>query len=378
MKSSKKWIASMLACALALSVNTGVLAAETDTDTAPTTAVVQLHKFDAKQSLLSKIITQSKVYAQHIKEITSKYRIKKGGIYLTEGDFTYLIRLNVKTGFYAELVSYSGNDTEITVPSFVNGKIPVERIYSFGSDLDEEYRYSVKTLNLPETIKTLSGSDTFDLFGLENINVSPENPYITSVDGVVFSKNITKLLALPSARTSYTIPDTVTSIGEFSCYASMLEKVTFPEKLNFIGEYAFFSSPKLMEIKLPETTQYIGKEAFAHCVNLTKAVIPLDVEGIDAYTFSDTAKTFVILSADTIKKGDSVAVAAANPDYINMNYAFYYKKSSDKKWTTIQNFDTSAVAWITPKRSGNYKICVKFKDTDGVILKQYIDIKVLP
>ena len=198
------------------------------------------------------------------------------------------------------------------------------------------------------------------------------------MDGVVFSKNITKLLALPSARTSYTIPDTVTSIGEFSCYASTLEKVTFPEKLTSIGEYAFFSSPRLTEIKLPETTQYIGKEAFAHCENLTKAVIPLDVEGIDAYTFSGTAKTFVILSADTIKKGDSLAVVAANPDLTDTQYAFYYKKSSDIIWTTIQRFDTTSVAWITPKRSGNYKICVKFKDTDGVILKQYIDIKVLP
>ena len=381
MKSSKKLIASILTCALALSVSTGsaVFAAETDTDiTAPTTTVVQLHKFDATQSLLSKIITQSKVYAQNIKELTSKYRIKKGGLYLTEGDFTYLIRLRLKTGFYAELISYSGNDTEITVPAFVNGKIPVERIYSFGSDLDEAYRYSVKTLNIPSTVKTLSGSDTFDLFGLENINVSPENPYITSVDGVVFSKDMSSLLALPSARTSYTIPDTVTSIYDFACYASSLEKIDFPKNLVDIGDYAFFSSPKLTEIKLPQTTKYIGKEAFAHCVNLTKAVIPLDVEGIDAYTFSDTAKTFVILSADTIKKGESLAVVAANPNLTDTQYAFYYKKSSNIIWTTIQRFDTASVAWITPKSSGNYKICVKFKDSDGVISKQYIDIKVLP
>ena len=68
---------------------------------------------------------------------------------------------------------------------------------------------------------------------------------------------------------------------------------------------------------------------------------------------------------------------AANPNLTDTDYAFYYKKSSDKKWTTIQNFDRASVAWITPKRSGDYRICVKFKDADGVISKQYIDIKVL-
>ena len=157
-----------------------------------------------------------------------------------------------------------------------------------------------------------------------------------------------------------------------------MRRIYLPVNTEYIGDYAFFSSPRLTEIKLPKTTAYIGKEAFAHCVNLTKAVIPLDVEGIDGYTFSNTDKTFVILSADTIKQGDSIAVVAANPNLTDTDYAFYYKKSSDKKWTTIQNFDRASVAWITPKRSGDYRICVKFKDADGVISKQYIDIKVLP
>lgn len=354
----------IVSTALALSVAAG---------TTLCTSAAETNRFDATQSLLSKIITQGKIYAQNFKKPVITYH---SAMYMTVNDFTYLIHFSLKDGFSAELISYSGTDTEITVPEFVGKKIPVTQIYSFG-ELDENYRCSIKTLNLPKTIKSLSGSDVFDLFGLENINISSDNPYITSVDGVVFSKDLSELLALPSARTSYTIPDDVTAIGEYACYASSLENITFPKNLTFIGEYAFFSSPKLTEINLPQSTKNIGDYAFAHCVNLQKTIVPLETELFYSNAFEETADNFIAVSADTIKLGEEVIIRTyeRNDD---STYAFYYKHESDTKWHSGQTFSDMNIAVIAPKKSGNYLLCAKIKDTNGSVIKNYCNITVTP
>ena len=315
-----------------------------------------------------------KTALQLLKNKSEKYSYKNGRLYLTEGDFKYLVHLSVKKGgSYARLISYSGNDTEITVPAYADG-FPVRYIYSFG-ELDESYRYSVKTLNVPETVKDISAADVFDLFGLENINISPENPYITSIDGVAFDNSLTKLLALPSARKNYAVPDEVLSIGRYACYASSLENITFPENLIYIGEYAFFSSPNLKEISLPQSTEIIGDYAFAHCVNLQKAVLPFNTELCYSNVFEETSDGFATISSETVKLGEEIIVSTYDRND-NSTYAFYYKYSSDKKWHTQQNFTDINIAVICPDKVGDYRICAKTKAPDGTIAKQYFDIKV--
>ena len=360
MKLHKKIIAAALALSVAASSGLCVSA-------------VDSNNFDAKQSLLSKIITQSKIYAQQFKKPVISYHT---AFYITVNDFKYLIHFNFRNGLTAELVAYYGNDTEITVPEFVGNKIPVTKIYSFG-ELDEDYRCSVKTLNLPKTIKALDGSDVFDLFDLENINVSPENPYITSVDGVVFSKDLSELSALPSARTSYTIPDEVTAIGDYACYASSLENVTFPINLRSIGEYAFFSSPSLREIKLPQSTEAVGDHAFANCVNLQNAVVPLETELSYSNVFEETAENFIAVSADTIQLGEQIIIRTNEKDD-DSNYAFYSKHESDSKWHSQQTFSNMNIAVITPKKVGDYRICAKIKNSDGTVVKNYCNVTVTP
>ena len=81
---------------------------------------------------------------------------------------------------------------------------------------------------------------------LEYIGVSPENPAYASLDGVLFSKDMRRLIAYPSGKTdaAYVIPDGVEEIcpGAF-CICRELKTVTFPVSLKHIGvtNYRAFS-----------------------------------------------------------------------------------------------------------------------------------------
>jgi hypothetical protein len=102
------------------------------------------------------------------------------------------------------------------------------------------------------------------------INVDLENPYYSSIDGVLFNKNQTTILQCPISKTgNYTIPSSVNSIGDNafnSC--TKLTTVTIPSSVNFIGQYAFFDCKNLSSIFIPASVSTIESEAFRDCPTL--------------------------------------------------------------------------------------------------------------
>ena len=83
------------------------------------------------------------------------------------------------------------------------------------------------------------------------------------VDGVLNS-------FAPAGLTEYTIPDSVTSIGErafFRC--TSLTSVTIPDSVTSIGGDAFSGCTSLTSVTIPNSVTSIGREAFNGCTSLT-------------------------------------------------------------------------------------------------------------
>jgi hypothetical protein len=87
---------------------------------------------------------------------------------------------------------------------------------------------------------------------LTSINVSAENEDFTSIDGVLYSKDKTELIAFPAGRTgSFTIPSDVKEIGELAFSNSKLTSITIPETVTYIDDYVFDGS-QLQSISIPD------------------------------------------------------------------------------------------------------------------------------
>lgn len=70
---------------------------------------------------------------------------------------------------------------------------------------------------------------TFSTQNIEEIIVAEDNPYFSSLDGVLFNDDRTILLAYPAAKESdsYTVPESVTEIKESAFYAARNVKSAF-------------------------------------------------------------------------------------------------------------------------------------------------------
>ena len=138
--------------------------------------------------------------------------------------------------------------------------------------------------------------------GLQNINIAQGNTTFSSKDGVLFNANQTKLIAFPSGRNGdYSIPETVTTVGEASFMASQLSKVIFPANLTVIEDYAFCGTTVpasavaggdyepmqesiLKEFVGLENTKIetIGRGAFAYLTRLNTLLLPKTLKTMGA------------------------------------------------------------------------------------------------
>jgi hypothetical protein len=89
--------------------------------------------------------------------------------------------------------------------------------------------------------------------------------------------------------TNITIPNSVTSIGDYAFSKCDFTNVTIGNGVTSIGKYAFSNCWSLTNITLPDSVTSIGDYVFSGCYNLTNVTIGNNVTSIGYGAFSDTA-----------------------------------------------------------------------------------------
>ncbi len=201
------------------------------------------------------------------------------------------------------LYRYSGSSTEksLTIPDTYDGKHVTELMAFCISN--SEY---LETLTIGENIEKIDPWALTNCPVLKAINVSENNKYFTSVDGVLYSKDMTKLLAYPNGKTplvtdkngkvtgggSVNLPETVEVIGENAFYmCSNLYSIEFNEGLQTVEDMAFIKCTNLSALYFPSTLTEIGVDSFSYCDSLTHLEIPSCVKSIGDYAFFSTSSS---------------------------------------------------------------------------------------
>ena len=106
---------------------------------------------------------------------------------------------------------------------------------------------------------------------LQNIVVDEDNPYLKSVDGILYNRGMTVLYKVPQMTAGQLdVADTVTTLDANAFRGcEYLTGVTIPEGVGNIKDYAFFECRELRQISIPRSITFIGEAAFYGCENLT-------------------------------------------------------------------------------------------------------------
>ena len=135
---------------------------------------------------------------------------------------------------------------------------------------------------------------------LTSIEVDANNGNYASVDGVLYTKDHSHLIAYPQAKNkggSYAVLDGTTDIDEYAFADASVTSVTLPSSLRRIGDYAFESS-RLTSLTLPDSFETIGSWAFSYASNLARVDLGGTTTVSDDAFLNDLALTEVNLRPD--------------------------------------------------------------------------------
>lgn len=169
----------------------------------------------------------------------------------------------------------------------------------------------VEEFNIPENVESIAAT-FISSSNLSRINVDSNNKYFTSVDGILFDKNITRLIKYPEKRdgSSYEIPNTVKTIDAnafLSC--KNLQTITIADSVEGIGDSAFDGS-ELETINLGGGITNINNKPFYGTWKLTNINVITENDKYESENgiLFNKGKTILIKCPPVIMNGETYEI----------------------------------------------------------------------
>jgi len=162
--------------------------------------------------------------------------------------------------------------------------------------------WRLTSIFIPSSLISYS-ADAFPETGITEFIISKNDTIHSTLDGVLFNKNKSKILLYPYARSNeYTIPDSVTTIGD-GAFAGCrnLSKIILPNSIISIEDNAFSNCFGLTSISIPSGVTEIRDSVFNGCSALSIVIMPKTINSIGKYSFAHCSKLFPLSVPSNLK-----------------------------------------------------------------------------
>ena len=198
---------------------------------------------------------------------------------------------------------------------------------------------SIYSIKIPKSVKEIGTRAFASNTSLLEILIDEENPNYCSRDGVLYSKDMQTLIAVPGGKDMITIPDSVTNIGQSAFEGCIcLTSIKIPNSVTAIPYGAFYGCTSLTSIEIPNSVTWIEERAFSGCASLISIKIPKGVPVIEWNVFSDCTSLKEII------------VDEGNPDFCSKDGILYTKDMKGlivvpSTFASIEIPDSITVIW---------------------------------
>ncbi len=256
----------------------------------------------------------------------------------------YSNRKTIKTVQIENGVTSIGDDTFADCSSLTGVAIP-SGVTSLG--VGAFFNCSSLTgVAIPDSVINIGVVAFSGCSSLERIQVGSGNTAYVSVDGILYDKDRTTLIACPGGKTEvYAIPESVKSIGEGAFYGcTSMTGVTIPDSVTSIGDMAFCGCTSLTYVIIPSSVKSIGKGAFYGCSSLINVTIPESVKSIGQKAFSDCSSLTDVYYSGSRWQWGWISIGSDNAPLKNAGIHYGYVETGSSM--NARGFCGKNVAWM--------------------------------
>lgn len=188
---------------------------------------------------------------------------------------------------------------------------------------------SLQKIEIPASVNTLLPSS--GCTALEALQVSTANSNYQSQDGVLLNADATEIVWFPMGKKgTYTLPSTITQIGNFAFKECSIETFRFPAGLKEIGQGAFMDS-KVREVDLPDNLRLLGTGTFQGCQQLQVVRVGSKTDKICEYAFDGCPLTDLYITSPYAPTLEPNAFATKSGTSL-FTYCTLHVPAGKKKW----------------------------------------------
>ena len=252
-----------------------------------------------KKVILNEGITGIEQYAFYDCELLEEISIP--GTVTTVGNSAFYRCKNLKNIEIPEGVTKIDGSAFIFCSSLEQIKLP-QSLVSIGSGAFDNCT-SLISVELPDN--AIISSDTFkECKNLSDIVISDTNNNYIVKNGILYNKNITRILCYPAGikDTEFSVPDTVKTIGDFAFYgAKVLESINIPDSVTNIGTDAFGECSGLKEVVIPDSVTSMGEAVFYKCTSLEKVKLSVNITSPNPAVFQYCSSLKEVVLPESMK-----------------------------------------------------------------------------
>ena len=277
----------------------------------------------------------------HVSNMTVSGRINASDFaYIKK--FSYLDTLDL-SGITID--AYSGSDGTLAYPTAYNAnELP-----------SNSFLCPMTSINLSATITTIKESSFYGCCAF--VTIDSQNPNYVSINGNVFSKDMTSqfLYYHRNTDTSYTIPSTVISIkSDAFAGSNSLKTVKIPSSVISLSSEAFTGCTGLTTISIPSSVNYIGTYAFSNDTSLRSMYVydsvPITLGSTSQWVFNGMNLNACVLY---VPLGSKTRYSTANQwkDFVNIQEFVGFDEKAGSRTVSVTatgNWTLSSdVPWLT-------------------------------
>lgn len=206
------------------------------------------------------------------------------------------------------LLVTANNSTELIGSNTIDGVVIIPEGIIHIKKNAFVYGKDIEMLIIPSTVTTIEEGAVYPLNEIKYIQVHPDNKSFVVIGGILYSKDMTRVVKatkrcmmgdLPdcikqidawafrgcSTIEDIHVPNSVTDVGEGAFQESSIKKICFHNHLDSLKTGVFADCENLIRVELPKGLLRIERRAFENCISFRDAKLPSTLKVIEYDAF---------------------------------------------------------------------------------------------
>ena len=189
---------------------------------------------------------------------------------------------------------------------------------------------------IPKSVKYIHDSAFRGSENITQVSVETGNNYYTVENGILFTKDKTKLVKYPCQleNTSYNVPDSVIDIGGWAFYGNgNISSINFTDSIKSIGECCFDKCYNIELTNIPRKIEYLGGYAFGGRLKAQTLIMPKTLSKLGLHAVAARVSRYAFYNCEienVIYEDGTVALYSATVQYCNSLKSVTIPKSVTK------------------------------------------------